>query len=70
MSMDRCNICGDIFDTDFAMELDTFGKSVCGQCWDKKAVECDVCGETAICKTTDCCGIETIACYECLSKGE
>lgn len=35
MSMSLCELCGDVYDTDFQMETDGDGKPICDRCWEE-----------------------------------
>lgn len=35
MSMASCKICGDIYDTDFQMEVDENGDCICDRCFEE-----------------------------------
>ena len=41
MSMTYCFICGDIYDTDFQMELDSDGNMICNNCWEKEEAKAE-----------------------------
>jgi len=34
MSMASCANCGDIYDTDFQLEVDQNGNCICDRCWE------------------------------------
>jgi hypothetical protein len=39
MSMSSCELCGDIFDTDFEMHVDGHGNCICDKCWEEVATK-------------------------------
>ena len=66
MSMAKCRICEDIYDTDFQMEVDENGDCICDRCFEDKAVQCDCCGEDKVCRVIQHeSNGETVVCYDC-----
>jgi len=51
MSMNTCFKCGDIYDTDYQMEM-IDDEMVCDKCWEKYLLICERCGSNEDVKTT------------------
>lgn len=68
MSMYKCAICEDIYDTDFQMEFDEIGNCICDKCFNENAAECDCCGKYKFCRDTVWNGMDTNVCHDCSDK--
>ena len=44
MSIYSCANCGDIYDTDFQMEINKKGDCICDRCWETGEKKCLRCG--------------------------
>ena len=65
MSVTDCSNCGDIYDTDFELQVNELGDCICDSCWEEKCSECDCCGEEQVCRQVVYMGIDTNVCYHC-----
>ena len=65
MSITKCAICEDIYDTDFQMEVDEIGNCICDRCFEDRAQECDCCREDKVCRLVVYNGMDTVVCYDC-----
>jgi len=66
MSISKCCICGEMYDTDEELEVNELGDCICDNCAEEHSSQCDCCGEDRVCRCffSESQG-ETNVCHEC-----